>query len=432
MKEYQAAQKLFEELVALDSSRTDALPQLAVTHNNLALLLAGGGKVDEAKNQYARAIGIQRQLVASNSADRTFASQLAESQANLGMLLDQMGDGRAAEQALAAAVTVLRQTAETSSAAEPKHAHHLAIVLNNLSYVLRKRDTQAAEGAVREAIARLEPIVRQHPHRIQFQDDLALCFNNLASLLGRDPDQLTEAIGWHEKAIALQERLARKSPAVVRHRSDLAISLNNLGVAHCRADQADAADSAFERARTLFSTLAADYPDNVAYQSSLAALLNNQALALTDADRHEQALAIYPTAIESQRVCWQERPESPLMREVLSKMYYNFGQSLRRAGRMNEAAQAAIARRDVWRDDGERLLGVAVELAQIETTMETGADGTTTQPKPGKWDNEVVATLRLAHKSGWPADYDLATDERFVHLRNNRSFAALIAELSAN
>ena len=41
MKEYQAAQKLFEELVALDSSRTDALPQLAVTHNNLALLLAG-------------------------------------------------------------------------------------------------------------------------------------------------------------------------------------------------------------------------------------------------------------------------------------------------------------------------------------------------------------------------------------------------------
>jgi hypothetical protein len=120
------------------------------------------------------------------------------------------------------------------------------------------------------------------------------------------------------------------------------------------------------------------------------------------------------------------------MREVLSKMYYNYGQSLRTASRLDEAAQAAIARREVWRGDGERLLGVAVELAQIESTMEGGSQTSNYPARSGNWDNEVVATLRQAHQSAWPADYDLATDERFAHLKNHRGFATLIAELSAN
>jgi hypothetical protein len=113
-------------------------------------------------------------------------------------------------------------------------------------------------------------------------------------------------------------------------------------------------------------------------------------------------------------------------------MYYNYGQSLRTAGRVDEAAKAAIARRDVWRGDGGRLLGVAVELAQVESTMGGSAQGSTSPARSGKWDNEVVAILRLAHKSGWPHDYDLAADERFAHLKNHRGFATLIAELSAN
>jgi serine/threonine protein kinase len=427
--EYQAAQNLLGDLAASDPSRTQFVAELAIAHNNEALLLAAAGKVDQARREYASAIEIQKRLAAKIPDDPAVAGQLAESQANLGMLLDQTGAAAAAEKSLQAAVAALRPLA-VSQASEPRYAHHLAVTLNNLSYVLRKRDTGAAKEALREAIAILQPIVARHPDKVQYQDDLALCLNNLAAI--ESNKDLTGAIASHNKAIAVQEQLARKAPAVVRHRSDLAISLNNLGVAYCRAGQADAADAAFERARTLFSTLTEDYPNEVAYQSALAALLNNQALALADAGRHEQALAIYPTAIESQRICWQERPDSTLMREVLSKMYYNYGQSLRTAGRNDEAAKAAVARRDVWRGDGQRLLGVAVELAQIESTMAGGEQGTTSPARSRKWDNEVVATLRLAHKSGWPADYDLEADERFAHLKDHRGFAALIAELSAN
>ena len=112
-----------------------------------------------------------------------------------------------------------------------------------------------------------------------------------------------------------------------------------------------------------------DYPDELAYQSSLAALLNNQALALAGAGRHEQAAAIYPEAIEAQRQSWQRAPNSGLMQELLSKMYYNEGQSLAALKKWNEAADAAIARREVWQSNGDRLFGVAVELAAIDQAV---------------------------------------------------------------
>jgi tetratricopeptide (TPR) repeat protein len=263
---------------------------------------------------------------------------------------------------------------------------------------------------------------------MEYHDVLALCCNNLAALKGQQQSSV-DAIAWHERAIALQERLVRMSPAVVRHRSDLAASLNNLGVAHCRANRAADADAAFDRARTLFATLADDYPDETAYQSSLAALLNNQALALAESGRHEDALRIYSTAIESQRACWQRRQDSPLMREVLSKMYYNYGQSLRSAGMLQEAGDAALARRELWRGNGDRLFRVAVELAEL------GADSRHQYGKANvqttTWADEVVATLRLAIDAGWPADIDLRSDERFAHLRSDEKFAALIAERTA-
>ena len=119
---------------------------------------------------------------------------------------------------------------------------------------------------------------------------------------------------------------------MVRYRSDLATSLNNLGVAFCRAGKSAEADAPFGRARDLLSTLADDYADEPAYRSSLAALSNNQALALAGAGRQSDALAIYPQAIEKQREASKRRPEMASMQEVLSKLYYNYGQSLGAVG----------------------------------------------------------------------------------------------------
>jgi tetratricopeptide (TPR) repeat protein len=344
------------------------------------------------------------------------------------MLLDQVGDPAGAERLLRSAVDLLQPLAELP--AEPKFAHSLAIANNNLSFVLRNRDAEAAADASQQAISILKRLVENNPNQVDYHNDLALCYNNLAAMESQG-GRLNAAIDWHERAIALQEQMARKSPAVVRHRSDLAVSFNNLGVAYCRADQAAKADAAFGRARELLATLADDYPDELAYGSSLAALLNNQALALAGAGRHEDALKIYPTAIAAQSSSYERLPESGMLRDVLSKMYYNYGQSLRKMGRLQDAANVALQRRSIWRGNGERLLGVAAELAEIGHSARDPVKSTDFEPAPKSLDDEVIETLRQANAAGWPRQIDLATDERFAYLRNHKGFAALVAEVSA-
>jgi tetratricopeptide (TPR) repeat protein len=411
IRQYEAAQQILAE-IAKNESAPDARAQLAVTHNNLGLLLAARGEVDAARDHYQEAIALQQKLVAADAKDVGFTIQLAESRANLGMLLDQIGDADGAEQSLRAAVEGLRYLAAATQ--DPKATRNLAIACNNLSYVVRKRDLSAAESLAREAVAVLEQLSEQHP-TAAYQDDLALCYNNLAALIGQN-EQSDESIRWHKRAIALQEQLVRKAPAVVRHRSDLAITLNNLGMAYCRAAREADADAAFAKAWEIFATLADDYPDELAYRSSLAALLNNQAVALAGAGRHQAALEIYPTAIESQRDCWQQLQKSPLMRELLSKMYYNYGQSLRSVGDRRDAVEVALKRRELWRGDGERLFGVAAELAEADV-------------RTPKVDEEIVATLWEAFESGWPQDAKLDADDRFARLRTNERFAALAAKV---
>jgi tetratricopeptide (TPR) repeat protein len=426
--EYQAAQKLLAELAATvpEEARTQA--QLAMTRNNLGLSLAARGDVDAARTEYAGAIAIQRRLVEAYPADASFGRQLAESQSNLGMLLDQVGDTQQAEGLLRAAIDNLRPLAQ-SLGDELESSRKLAITCNNLSYVLRKRNVNAAENAAHEALAVLKPLAQRHPTHLEYQDDLALCYHNIAALESAQ-GRLSNAINWHGEAILLQERLVRKSPAVVRHRSDLATSLNNLGVAYSRLNQPSEADAVFARARELLAILADDYPDDPAYRRSLGALLNNQALALASAGRHDVAMGIYRTAIKLERACSRRQGESATSRETLSKIYSNFGQSLRMAGRLRESADTALARRDLWQGNGEKLLAIALELAEICRQRVDGSDPSFSEAVLRSLEDEVVATLRMAHECGWPGKTNLATDERFACLNCNERFAAFIAQLT--
>jgi tetratricopeptide (TPR) repeat protein len=428
IEQYNQALEILTELTAADSPPADQWAQLGVTHNNLALLLAARGDLNAARDHYADAIAIQQRLVRNHTDVLTYAGHLAESHANLGMLLDQIGETDKAERALRAAVDILRPLAE-STRGDSKYARDLAIACNNLSYVLRKREWDSAFEIAEEAVAILERIAKSHPEEAAFEDDLALCYNNLAALEAQR-NRLKAASQWHGKAIALQERLARKAPAVVRHRSDLAVSLNGLGVIYCRLEKPDDADAAFARAEQLFTTLAGDYPDELAYRSSFAALLNNQALALSEAGRRDEALRIYPQAIEMQRAAWAQAAGSPIMCDVLSKMYYNYGQSLRNAGRIDDAAQVALARREVWKGNAQRLFGVAVELAQLDVDSRASNGESSEESADLDLAGELVATLWQVHDSGWPREVNLAADARFAHLHDHDDFTALLAQIS--
>jgi tetratricopeptide (TPR) repeat protein len=311
----------------------------------------------------------------------------------------------------------------TNKNADPRYARNLSIAANNLSYVLAKSDPKAAERAMREAVRILEQLSAADPDNNGYQDDLALCFNNLAALLSRT-DRAAEAIPWHIRAAGLQEQLVRRSPSVVRHRSDLAISLNNLGVAYCRAGQVDAADEPFTEARELFATLVSDYPNELGYESAYAGLLNNQALALAGVQRHDSAANLYEEAINAQRRCYRRAPSSKMVQEMLSKMIYNQGRSLAALQRWDAAADAAISRRELWQNDGRRLFGVAVELAGIGSANSNSDDAELKE----KINRETISTLREAFDHGYPRERALVADKRFAHLSNNIQFTDLLSQ----
>jgi serine/threonine protein kinase len=425
MEEYTAAESFLEELAEDNGAHEKLQSQLALTNNNLAILAAARRDTGEARARYEQAIHMQRQLVSQHPEESDYAAQLAESQSNFGMLIDAEGDSDAAEAQLAEAVGILRPLV-SSMDGNARYARNLSIAANNLSYVLAKRDPAAAERTMREAVDVVEKLAADKKSGSKYQDDLALCYNNLAALLSRT-GRAADAIAWHQRAVALQEQMVRRSPSVVRHRSDLAISLNNLGVAFCRAGQVDAAEQPFGRARELFLTLTSDYPSELGYQSALAGLLNNQALALAEVGRHERAAEVYVEAVKAQQRCWQQAPGSELMQEILSRMVYNQGRSLTALGRWQEAADAATSRREIWRGRGDRLFGVAVELAAIR---QTAGEAATESATLAKLDRETIATLRQAFENGYPRDPELAEDERFAPLAGNEQFRTLVGDSS--
>jgi serine/threonine protein kinase/tetratricopeptide (TPR) repeat protein len=421
IEEYHAAKEILSQLAKADPGAEGVLAQKAVTFNNLGLLLTSRGEAEKAQAYHDAAIDIQQRLLREHPENVNYIDQLAESQANRGMLLEQRGDAQGAERSLRASINLLRSIAKQPERG-PKFARNLAIVYNNLSYVLRRRDPAAADKASSQAIAILEAL-NEETGKAEYQDDLALCYNNMAALESQT-EKWDDAVAWHERAIALQEQMVRKAPSVVRHRSELAASLNNLGVVHCRSNRLVEADVVFKRARELLGTLTHDYPDQLAYTSAWAALLNNQAMALAEAGFHEEALRWYPTAIEAQRKCWQRFPDA--MGEPLSKMYYNYGQSLRQTRQIAAATQAALARRKVWRGNGQRLFGVAVELAEIARTSASELSSDEKRELHG----EVIKTLRLSREAGWHDTTELADDERFSFLRDNQKFEQLIADVN--
>src|SRR5204863_1299371 len=88
---------------------------------------------------------------------------------------------------------------------------------------------------------------------------------------------------------------------------------------------------------------------------------------------------------------------------------------------------AALARRDLWRGNGEHLLAVATELAELDADARNKAAGS---PEfEHNLEPDVLTTLQQAYDSGWPKHVDLQS-ERFASFRQNERFAAKINDLN--
>ena len=209
----------------------------------------------------------------------------------------------------------------------------------------------------------------------------------------------------------------------MRHRSELAANLNNLALVQIRSGEAAAAGQAFGRANQLFAELLEDYPSQVAYASGWAALLNNQGLAFTEIGRHDEAIGVFARAVAVQQQVWERLPDSTPPRAALSRIFYNYGRALQRVGRWGDAAEQARSRRTLWRDDGERLFGVALELAQLAASVNYSTNDILS--------SEILETLAAALQAGYRPEQILSSDPRFRQWHDHPQFQELM-ETSEN
>ena len=151
---------------------------------------------------------------------------------------------------------------------------------------------------------------------------------------------------------------------------------------------------------------------------------------MADTGRDEDALKVYPSAIKAQRECWRRLPEASAIRDSLSKMYYNYEQSLRRRGQFSAAVEAASSRKEIWQGNGERLFGVAAELAEIAGVWRA-RDAKDDRDGLQKLDQEIIGTLQTARESGWHDEAKLASDERFAFLRADEQYKQLMADAAS-
>ncbi|BBO34671.1 serine/threonine-protein kinase [Lacipirellula parvula] len=408
---------LFDQLIAAAPEDESLRARQANTYNSLGLLLAAIGESQEALDSYAKAVALQQAIADREPGADAPEQALAETYSNLGLLQGQLGEKPAARKSLSATIRLLGQLLE----AKPNDVdlrHDLAIGFNNLSFVERGDDWSHSEASCRNAIALLDKLVAENDSRDAFRSDLALCQNNLGAILGHRKDWEQACVSYR-KAIDLQRQLARKSGAVVLYRRDLAVFLNNLGQAQQELQDFSGAIESFAASEEIALQLAQDYPRELTFRSLAGAVLNNRAMAIESSGRAEESLPVYQTSIKHQQIAFDAAPQIAEYREFLSKHFFNYARALRAAGRLQDAADVTLRRRQLWPKDGEHLGKVASELAETATLlreMDAGGERTPDEPESlAAVETATVETLRQAAEQG----NDLAA------LKNEAAFAFL-------
>jgi len=128
--------------------------------------------------------------------------------------------------------------------------------------------------------------------------------------------------------------------------------------------------------------------------SSLGGIFNNLGRVHERQDQLIEADAAYKQAIAFQLQGLNIAPSAPSLRDSLRKQYRAHSQLLRKLGRPDEAAKAALAQRKLETKDPVALYQIFQELTASCRLMEPG-------PSREQCFNEALATLRLAWEAGF-------------------------------
>ncbi len=422
IQSHERALTLFHNLVEAEPRQAEYRRRLAMCENNMALTLRRAGRVAEAREAYRRAIAIQSEL-ARESVITEAVSDLALSYTNLGLLQTETNDIATADESFHEAIRLQEQLVGEDPA-NPDLLRKLAASYNNLSAIYLASDTTKAANCYQTALTHQERAVAAAPGDLRLQSDWALTYNNLGAVQSR-LEEFTAAADSYDRAISIQQRLVTAALNQKSYRRDLAVSYNNRGLMQSRLGSPTDAEQSFVQALDLQKSIVAQYPDDLDLQSSLGGVYNNLGIVLEELDRMQDAAVAYKHGVEHQRIAFTAANDVFRYRSFLSKHYFNYGRVLRQLGYPDQAVRAALARRELWESDPQRLFAIAEELATAGIALQTTSGAEITAEQCATF---AIETLQLAMASGWQLPTDLRNNESFVLLKNHEAFTKLLRD----
>jgi serine/threonine protein kinase/Flp pilus assembly protein TadD len=416
---HKRALDLFQRLVEAEPNAVEYQRRLAMCHNNMALTMRRAGRVAEAREAYGEAIALQQELLRDEQRGDVL-SDLALSHTNLGLLQTETGEMETASESFHEAIR-LQQRLLVDDSDNSDVLRKLAATYNNLSAIYLKTELTQAVECYETALRHQEKAASARPDDLRLQSDWALTYTNLGAAQSRS-EEFTRAAASYERAIAIQQVLVATAPAHKSYRRDLAVSFNNRGLVQSKLGVPDDAESSFTQALGLQNALVTQYPDDLDLQSSLGGVYNNLGITLEELRRIEDAAVAYKQAVEHQRIAFSQAGSVSRYRVFLSKHYFNYGRVLRQLGYPEQAARSALARRELWPNDPQRLFGIAEELALAAVALDVTNSGELTSRQCA---DLAIETLQQITAAGVQLPADLWNNESFALLRDHEDFARL-------
>jgi serine/threonine-protein kinase len=295
-----------------------------------------------------------------------------------------------------------------------------------------------ALGQPGEAIALLEPLLRESPGDDRVRRVLAEAYNALAidhQVAGRTAD----ALHAHQRALQLREASARARPEDPEARTELASTFNNLGVLLDHQGQSSEALEMYLRSLEHYEAASGRAPQDEQLGRWLGTVYSNVTSTLRRLGRREEALRWLRKAVEHWARLARENPLVPRFDAEFYRAGLDLASLRRELGQDREASEALRRTSEAIdalpRGSPEDLFRLACVRAQVAAALEAdlpAAEAARAAEVRGERDRQAeaaVGALRRAVAAGFVAIESLETSPDLAPLRGRTDFRALLDQL---
>jgi tetratricopeptide (TPR) repeat protein len=288
-----------------------------------------------------KAADFYQKFLAERGDDPALREEAARAYNRLGLINQRLGRLPAAQAAYEQALA-LHTTLADEMPAEPRYRRLVAMDLSKglAELYLSGQRYAEAEGPLGRARDLLVPLADAHAEEVEYQEDLADCYQNLG-ILWSSTGRLDEAERAYGQSLRIRERLERAHPTE-QFRNRLAASHQSLATLYQTSKRGRRAEAEFQNALAVWDRLLQDHPQVTEYQRALGRCRHNLGwlyLNLGQAVQSEAALRKACTTLEKVA---REHPSSVGDQANLAAAYRSLGLACGALGRSEESEALAL------------------------------------------------------------------------------------------